>query len=429
MTRIATMASNETLLGYLQKSQARLQTLQTQVSTEKRAQSYAGIALDAPAVIGLEAERTHLAQFRRLGEMLQTRLTATATGVDDLRRTVQDFRNQLVGAAATDPLDAAHVTEIQEAAFRALKAMEATLDSDFNGRYLFAGGRTTTPPVSLGVETLAEFQQVWDGAGVIYPPTRDAHVGSRAVLPPAVSGGLSFAAGPPATVRAANPVFANVPVGATIDISGSGSHDGAYTVVARNAGNDTLTLAGTLTTPGGAAFTVTRAVAGGAEAAATLSVRGWARGDDLAETHRVDAMRSLTLAVSAIDPGFEKAIRAMGIVAQGGLAAAAGRLTDSLALINDALDAGTGTGLPYGNEAAGSIDRLAQQVGFHQVLLKEAGEAQGAAIALIEGRVAALENIDKTEAIARMLDESNALEASYQALARIRQLNLAQFLS
>lgn len=69
------------------------------------------------------------------------------------------------------------------------------------------------------------------------------------------------------------------------------------------------------------------------------------------------------------------------------------------------------------------------RLSFHQVMIKEADDTQTTTSALLDSRIAELENVDKTEAIAKLLDESNALEASYQALARIRQLSLAKYLS
>ena len=39
-----------------------------------------------------------------------------------------------------------------------------------------------------------------------------------------------------------------------------------------------------------------------------------------------------------------------------------------------------------------------------------------------------IENIDRTAVIANILDDTRTLEASYQALARIRELSLVNFL-
>jgi flagellar hook-associated protein 3 FlgL len=161
----------------------------------------------------------------------------------------------------------------------------------------------------------------------------------------------------------------------------------------------------------------------------TIRIRNWYHGDEVTESQRVDAARGFTLDLNAVDPAFEKAIRAIGIVAQGGLASDPGRIDDALKLVNDALDQGVGGALPFGDEATGSIDLIEMRISFHRVMIKEADEAQSSLAALLDARIAGLENVDKTEAIAKLLDESNALEASYQALARIRQLTLAQFLT
>ena len=47
---------------------------------------------------------------------------------------------------------------------------------------------------------------------------------------------------------------------------------------------------------------------------------------------------------------------------------------------------------------------------------------------LFEQRIGKLENVDTTEAITRLLDGTQALEASLSDLARVRQLSLTNFL-
>lgn len=427
--RTANLAASDSLIGYVLKTKARVQDLQVQVSTEKRSQTYAGLGADTQPLVDLEGTRAVLERFQRNNALLELRLEATTQTISQARDTVEDFRSELVSMASASPLSASQVQDVQEAAFRALKSLEATLNQDYNGRFLFAGSQTTTQPVSFGADTLADFQAVYDGSRVVYPPTRDAHVGLRASYDPATTGGLTYSAGPPGTIQAANACFANLPVGATFEISGSGSgHDGVYTVVGKNAGNDTITVEGTLTA-GTESFTVTNPVTGGTDSDATIQVRNWYRGDEITERQQVDAARAFTLDLNAVDPAFEKAIWAIGIIAQGGLAAQPDRVDAALKLVNDALDQGVGGTLPFGDEATGSIDGVEMRLSFHQVMIKEADDTQTTTSALLDSRIAELENVDKTEAIAKLLDEFNALEASYQALARIRQLSLAKYLS
>ncbi len=104
--------------------------------------------------------------------MMETRLTAVDKAVEAMGKTMSDFRAVLLDLGSNKPLDEAHVTEVQAFAFRALKDMESYLNTEVNGRFLFAGSRATTRPADLGLTTMTDFQNRFDGESVIYPPTR-----------------------------------------------------------------------------------------------------------------------------------------------------------------------------------------------------------------------------------------------------------------
>jgi flagellin-like hook-associated protein FlgL len=97
-------------------------------------------------------------------------------------------------------------------------------------------------------------------------------------------------------------------------------------------------------------------------------------------------------------------------------------------LLNDAIDrAGEGTP-PFGVEASGSLEEIGTDLGFQQVMLSDSQDLHKQMAHLFEQRIGKLENADETEAIALLLDGTQALEASYQTLARVRQLSLTNFL-
>ena len=93
MTRIATLAANEHLLGMLTRTRNQVQDLQTQVATGKRAQAYTGIAEDTRELLGLERGRQVLQRFDRNNDLLKTRLDVKDGG----RQHCRD------GSAATGP--------------------------------------------------------------------------------------------------------------------------------------------------------------------------------------------------------------------------------------------------------------------------------------------------------------------------------------
>ena len=432
MSRIATLNASNRLLEVMTRVQGRLHDQQVRVTTEKVSQDYAGIAGKAGRLVSLETTRAAVGRGIDDNAIMETRLSATDKAVEAMGKTMSDFRAMLLDLGSNKPLDEAHVTEVQAFAFRALKDMEGYLNTEVNGRFLFSGSRATTRPADLGLTTMVDFQDRFDGQGVIYPPSRAAHVGATATLPPAVTGGLTVSGGD--TITAANPgAFANLALGATIRLSGSAQgNDGEYTVVSTN-GSDRITITGTLTV-GSAMMTVVNGINNGAEAGATLAVANWYAGDEVAGAHRVEGDRTLSLGLNAVDPAFEKAIRAMGMIAQGTYGTGGGldqnleRVDHALSLLDGALERASGAPEFLGPERAGNVETVRMNLGFDLAVIHETRERQKALAVSLDNQTGEIENVDPLEAMTRLLDDGRALEASYQVVARIRQFSLMNYL-
>jgi flagellar hook-associated protein 3 FlgL len=145
MTRIANLAASDHLLAMLGHTQRQVQDLQTQVATGKRSQTYAGISGDARQLLALESSRQMLERFEHDNDVMQTRLDATATSVDGIGETLRRFRQTLLSASSGKPLDAQQASDLQQAAFRTMKDMQDFLNTDVDGRYLFAGSPFSCP--------------------------------------------------------------------------------------------------------------------------------------------------------------------------------------------------------------------------------------------------------------------------------------------
>lgn len=447
MTRVTTLASSDQLTAILGRTQQRVQDLQTQVTTGRRAQSYAGIAGDAGRLISTETRRSLLAQFEKNNTLMQTRVDASADAVAGAADTIRDFRAELRTAISSgQALTPGKAADLQQAAFRAMQSLQASLNTEVDGRSLFAGSQVRRQPVDIGATTLAQFQARWDGSAVVYPPTRAAQLGASGTLSHAQTGDLALTRSNPTdpacpfdTITAANAgAFAALQPGATITIAGSSTgNDGTYTVVSSD-GDRSITIAGTMTLPGSAApIAVTNALADPAglpDTGASITVGNWYHGDTLTQTVRLDQQRSFALDLNAADPAFEKAFRALGIIAQGvagqpgGLDAHRERIDQALWLLDDTTGEGDHVTAPFGPEQNGTLPDIDSLVGFQQVMLSDSKTLHTQLAAAADDRIAAMENVDPTEAIARLLDATQSLEASYQAIARVRQLNLAQFL-
>jgi len=96
--------------------------------------------------------------------------------------------------------------------------------------------------------------------------------------------------------------------------------------------------------------------------------------------------------------------------------------------LNGAIDRAADGPPPFGGEASGSLEEIGIDLGFQQVMLSDSRDLHKQMTDIFEQRIGKLEDADKTEAITLLLDGTQALEASYQTLARVRQLSLTNFL-
>jgi len=83
---------------------------------------------------------------------------------------------------------------------------------------------------------------------------------------------------------------------------------------------------------------------------------------------------------------------------------------------------------PFGTELSNNMTAVEHDIGFQRVLIDQTNERHNSLISFFEGRIATTENIDPLDAITRLLDDQQALEASFQVLSRVKQLTLGNFL-
>lgn len=431
MDRVADLASTNLILNTVFRTQKRVHDLELQVASGKASQDYKGISSQSLRLLCLEDTKQQLERYMANNKAMELRADITGTTVEGMRETIKDFRQILLDVGANRPLDQSAVEDLQKWAFDAMTDLEAHLNTDVDGRYIYAGGRVDTKPVDFGLTTIEDFQATYDGTSVVYPPTRDAHVQTDISLDPTITGGLTMTGGD--TITAANAgAFARLNVGQTITLSGSGiGNDGTYTVVSSN-GSDQITISGALTA-GPATINVTNSVTNGADGTVTLSSSDWYSGDDVPLTHRVDDDRFLNLDLTAIDPAFEKAIRAMGIIAQGAYGTPGGlndnseRVDQALDLVNGALDR-AGGGEPFGSELRSSLELVAMDIGFQQTLLNDAIAEHNEMVNFLTSNISDIENVETVEAVTKLLDQGRLLEAAYNAIAKVNSLSLADYL-
>lgn len=259
MTRISSAAVNTQLINRLLQTQERMFDLQAQVSSEKKSQDYAGIALDTQRLLNIENSRDRLERYIRNNEQQQTRLSVATTAVDAARNSVRDFRQALSNYNVGKVEIKENVDVVQSAAFRALRDLEDLLNTEVDGRFLFSGSRATTEPVNFNVPSISSFQSTFDGALVKVPETRDAHLENFSFSNDSINENqlfiddanfLQFSRDSDSdttntgssTIRASSAMFANLTAGATITVTNTTNNNGTYTVDSVSSDGTTATV-------------------------------------------------------------------------------------------------------------------------------------------------------------------------------------------
>lgn len=229
------------------------------------------------------------------------------------------------------------------------------------------------------------------------------------------------------SVAATQNPFSNIPVGAHITIANA----------TNTANNTTFTVAANTGSVITVSSTDTVVDSSGYDLSGTLTITtdiSYYSGDENTTTHKTSKNRDFTLDTNALDPAFEKAIRSMFIIAQGvygtdgGLDNNTTRVEDALYLVRSALDANVGGTPPYGAEASSNMEKVQTDIAYHRILIDQTNSLNQDLIDFYDTEVIGVENIDQLAVITKLLDDQQSLEASYQSMARIRQLSLINFL-
>lgn len=259
MTRISSAASNTQFINRILQTQQRLFDLQGQVSSEKKSQDYAGIALDSQRLLNIENSRDRLQSFIRNNDQQQTRLNIATTAIDATRESIRTFRQELSTYSVGNSKVKENVDNIQAGAFRAIRDLEDLLNTEVDGRFLFGGSRATTEPVNFNASSISSFQSMFDGSRVKVPETRDAHlenfsfsndINNENQLHINDANFLQFRrdsnddtsnAGS-STIQASSAMFANLTAGATITVTNTTNNNGTYTVDSVSSDGTTATV-------------------------------------------------------------------------------------------------------------------------------------------------------------------------------------------
>lgn len=285
---------------------------------------------------------------------------------------------------------------------------EGTITTSSAGGFYNGSSSSPYPPVG------ATFK-INSGVNSDVTYTVVANTGSRLTVTPAPRDDVI-----PATVGVGvvPNVLGHMKVGSTITVAGAttAANNQTYTITGNTGNSLTVTSATAITAEAGAAATTL----------ASVLPNSYYAGDQLSLSHRMDENRNIDLGINASDGAFEKAFRALGMIAQGNLSqATVGRVKVAIGLLNDSLEHSTNL---KPEESTSDYTSLSNTIGRNRVLIDDANSRLRDFIGFLDVRVGNIKEANPVQAVAQLNADTTALEISMKAMARIGSLSLAQFL-
>ena len=148
MTSIGSYAQNQFVLRNNTDAQARVQDYRVQVSTGYKAQRYDGISADSRRLESLEQQHAKNAAFTKSIERTELRLQTMESSVQGLQDIAQSFRTTLLSASNAENLKS---LDLEKIASDLREQAIALVNTEVEGRFLFSGSATRTPPINSGV--------------------------------------------------------------------------------------------------------------------------------------------------------------------------------------------------------------------------------------------------------------------------------------
>ena len=190
MVRVPTYANYNRLLMQTMNIKNKTDILSYQATTGIKYANYGGYGMSASNIVNMEASLSVTQNFYENNNLLTTTITAMSTVMDNIENQAYSFKSQLNNALsgfagleneqpASETVIAA-LNDLQMSAYAGMSFISDALNTSVGGKYIFGAG-SPSAPTQFKFNSLAEFQEYYDGINVSYPTTPNANLSSRSV--------------------------------------------------------------------------------------------------------------------------------------------------------------------------------------------------------------------------------------------------------
>lgn len=146
--RVATFATSERILNTTLRTQARVSELQMQEATGYKATDYGGLGIATKQVLDLESTLSRAKSYGSAASEAANRIEVMYDALSGVTELLTTFRSDLASMMSTDA-NAATLSGLSSVAQSNLEELGSLLNTNYEGRYLFAGDNTEVAPVDL----------------------------------------------------------------------------------------------------------------------------------------------------------------------------------------------------------------------------------------------------------------------------------------
>jgi len=407
VTRVATYTNHTLLSDLALRNAARVTDLQNQASSGYKSRNYAGIADSTQRLLNLETEYSRTEQYLRNTTQGKLRLQSMETAVDSMLTIATEMKSLLIQASSAQQADDVN---IRNEADQALQQIANLLNTNLDGRYLFAGGRSEEPAVDT--------EKI--GAPDNYISKLNTSVTSGALL-------SSLGVTTNGTLQIVSTDVDGNSSTSTVNYDPTDTIDDILTDINTNTTNRAIAslrgLGGegppllNIENVGNGSITITETGTGDFLSKLGMEKMGNPRpdadyymGDHQIMDLRVDDKYNVSYGILGDNPAFQKLIQGLGIAASTENQDA---LTVALGFINDAINELPNVQGQIGLDIA-NVERFEER---HQDFKVFAAQA-----------ITDIETVDVPLTLAEVSQYTTALQASFISISRAADLSLANYL-
>jgi flagellar hook-associated protein 3 FlgL len=144
--RVATFALSNSMIDAALRTQAEIATRQIQTASGKVSNDYGGLGASSKQVIDLQVSVSRSSNYEQAASSADDRVEVMYSATGSIADLLSNFKSQLVAASSAATTDTASLTSSAQGYMDDLASL---LNSQYGGRYLFAGSQTETAPVDM----------------------------------------------------------------------------------------------------------------------------------------------------------------------------------------------------------------------------------------------------------------------------------------